>query len=147
MGRKRTHSTRKRYTEDTERGKKFIPSQEVPVLTGHPEYWFTVNAYPYDEIAALHFLVSPKKKKKLSVFELNKMELTAKALFDGATVFVNENKDRSVQYHDHAHITYPYDPNVPREDSQAMLLHDMDILDTKSRVRVLKAVRKIWGYE
>lgn len=145
MDRKRTQSTTKKYTEAQARGKKFIPSQEVPVITGHPEYWFTVNAFPYDEIACLHFLVSPKNKKKLSLFELEKMVVTAKALFDNAKVFYNDNPNRSVQYHDHVHVTYPYIPDVPRDESAALTLATMDVLTVADKVRVLRETRKIWG--
>ena len=146
MDRKRTKRTTKRYKEAQARKKKFIPSQETPVITGHPEYWFTVNAFPYDNIAALHFLVSPKKKKKLTPWEVGKMMRTAQALFNNAKIFQNINANRSVQYHDHIHITYPYYADEPEEDVQALWLKNIDVLTDKDRVRVLRAVRDIWGF-
>ena len=113
MDRKRTKSTTRRYQKAQEAAQKFVPSQEVQVVY-HPDYYFTVNRFPYDATHVLHFLVSPRRMNHN--FNMKHMCITAQSLFKGARIWVNEKHDRSVPYRPHAHILWEYDYHYPGED-------------------------------
>jgi hypothetical protein len=144
MDRKRTKHTSERYKQAQARGKKFVPAKEAPVMY-HAKYWITVNAFPYDNIAALHFLISPKHKKRLEPEELTEMLHEGFNLFPKADVFYNENIHRSVQYHDHLHVTFPYIEGATKEESQAIHLARIGCMTDSEKSYVFKVCKTVWG--